>query len=126
MGPVDVLVCNAGASVPGEMKRQRKRVQHHLHYSIHPHHPSISPFPGRFLEQDPSTSRSTMDLNYFGVESAIRGVLPGMVARRQGKVVVIASAMAVCGERKWSERERKREKMERKGAQGLALTRMRP
>ena len=56
------------------------------------------PSSGRFLEQAASTSRRTMDLNYFGVEAAIRGVLPGMVARRQGKVVIIASAMAVCGE----------------------------
>lgn len=38
-----------------------------------------------------------MDLNYFGVEAAARAVLPGMVRRREGKVVFIASAMAVCG-----------------------------
>ena len=42
-----------------------------------------------------------MELNYFGVEAAVRGVLPDMVARRAGKVVFIASAMAVCGEREW-------------------------
>ena len=41
--------------------------------------------------------RSTMDLNYFGTVYAVRAVLPGMVERRAGHLVLVASAAAVCG-----------------------------
>jgi NAD(P)-dependent dehydrogenase (short-subunit alcohol dehydrogenase family) len=112
MGPVDVLVCNAGASVPGVCEKERGSgeewwwppAEKHRLSSIHPsilqtkkRKKKKRKKKGRFLEQDPAVSRRTMDLNYFGVETAVRAVLPGMVARRAGKVVFIASAMAVCG-----------------------------
>lgn len=54
---------------------------------------------GRFLEQDARVFRSTMDLNYFGTVYAVRAVLPRMVERRAGHLVLVASAAAVCGAR---------------------------
>lgn len=61
-GPVDVLVNNAGVM------------------------PS-----GAFLDQDPATDRLTLEVNVQGVLNGMRRVLPGMVERRRGHVVNIAS-----------------------------------
>lgn len=61
-GPVDVLVNNAGVM------------------------PS-----GSFLEQTPATDQLTMAVNVQGVLNGMRRVLPGMVDRRRGHVVNIAS-----------------------------------
>lgn len=38
-----------------------------------------------------------MRLNYFGSLNAVRAVLPQMLSRRSGKVVLVASAAGVCG-----------------------------
>ncbi len=61
-GPVDVLVNNAGVM------------------------PS-----GPFLDQAPATDRLTLEVNVHGVLHGMRRVLPGMVERRRGHVVNIAS-----------------------------------
>ncbi len=61
-GPLDVLVNNAGVM------------------------PS-----GAFLDQDPATDRLTLEVNVQGVLNGMRRVLPGMVERRRGHVVNIAS-----------------------------------
>lgn len=62
LGPVDILVNNAG---------------------IMPN--------GAFLDLDEAMDRLTMDVNVFGVMNGMRAVLPGMVERRRGHVVNIAS-----------------------------------
>ncbi len=52
---------------------------------------------GRFLEQDISVYKQTMDINYFGTLNVVKAAVPGMVERRAGQVVIVASALAVCG-----------------------------
>ncbi|GAA3674620.1 SDR family oxidoreductase [Nocardioides ginsengisoli] len=61
-GPVDVLVNNAGV-MPN----------------------------GPFLELDPALDRLMMEVNVHGVLHGLRRVLPGMVERRRGHVVNVAS-----------------------------------
>ncbi|NHA01835.1 SDR family oxidoreductase [Nocardioides sp. W3-2-3] len=46
---------------------------------------------GAFLDQDPAVDRLIMDVNVQGVLNGMRRVLPGMVERRRGHVVNIAS-----------------------------------
>ncbi len=68
LGPVDLLVCNAGVAVPGY-----------------------------FHEQPLDVFESTMRLNYFGALHSVRAVYPGMVARNAGHICFITSTMAQMG-----------------------------
>ncbi len=67
-GPIDVLVHCAGTALPG-----------------------------RFLEVDPGEFEAQMRLNHLGTVHVLRAVLPGMVERRRGRVVVTSSTAAVLG-----------------------------
>ena len=67
-GPVDLLVCSAGAS-----------------------HPAY------FEEMDLDVFRRQMDLVYFGTLHPIRAVLPGMLERGTGGLVGVASTAALLG-----------------------------
>ena len=62
LGPVDVLVNNAG----------------------------IMPI-GRFVDEDTATTRRALDVNVNGVLNGMRAALPGMLARRRGHIVNVAS-----------------------------------
>jgi 3-dehydrosphinganine reductase len=68
LGPVDVLVANAGAAVPGH-----------------------------FEDLPLEVFRSQMELNYFGVLHSVRAVLPSMIERRSGHLVLVSSAAGVVG-----------------------------
>ena len=68
VGPIDVLINNAGVS-------QRARAE------------------DTTLEVD----RQIMELNYFAVVSLTKAVLPGMVARNGGHVVVVSSVAGYVG-----------------------------
>jgi len=68
LGPVDVLVANAGAAVPGHVEDL-----------------SLEDF------------RSQMELNYFGVLHSVRAVLASMMERRRGHLVLVSSAAGVVG-----------------------------
>lgn len=68
VGPVNVLVANAGSSEPG-----------------------------RFVDQGPEVAERAMRLNYFGALNAVRAVLPQMLSRSEGRIVLVASAAGVCG-----------------------------
>lgn len=67
-GPVDVLVANAGAAVPGH-----------------------------FESLDVSVFEAQMRLNYFGTLHAIRAVVPSMIERRRGHVLVVSSDAGIVG-----------------------------
>lgn len=67
-GPIDVLVNNAG----------------------------IMPV-GPALEEDLATTRLQLDINVLGVMHGVRAVLPGLLARRRGAIVNIASVAGVVG-----------------------------
>jgi len=67
-GPVDILICCAGTALPG-----------------------------RFLDVHFDEFRAQMDLNYLGTVAALRCVLPGMVERGHGHVVVTSSTAGLLG-----------------------------
>lgn len=67
-GPCDVLLCCAGTALPG-----------------------------RFLEVPLEEFRTQMDLNYLGTVTALKTVLPGMVERGSGHVVVTSSTVGLMG-----------------------------
>jgi 3-dehydrosphinganine reductase len=67
-GPVDVLVCSAGITLPG-----------------------------RFLEADDQTFRDMIDVDYYGTLWPVRAVAPSMVDRQTGSIVGVASAAALVG-----------------------------
>ncbi|MFI9386918.1 SDR family oxidoreductase [Kutzneria sp. NPDC052558] len=46
---------------------------------------------GGFLDEPDATSRTTLDVNLWGLVNGMRLVLPHMIARRRGHVVTIAS-----------------------------------
>ncbi|MEZ6184464.1 MAG: SDR family NAD(P)-dependent oxidoreductase [Planctomycetota bacterium] len=71
LGPLDVLVNNAGVLAPGP-----------------------------FLEQDPEVEAATLAVNYGGVSTGMRLVLPRMLGRGHGRVVnllSLASKLPVAG-----------------------------
>lgn len=53
--------------------------------------------PGNFLELDAETFRRQIDLNYLGVVDTIRSVVPSMVRRGRGHIVVISSVAGLFG-----------------------------
>ncbi|HEX5614283.1 MAG TPA: SDR family oxidoreductase [Acidimicrobiia bacterium] len=67
-GPCDVLVTSAGLAEPGY-----------------------------FAELDLDVFRRQMDVNYFGTLHAVRAVVPAMVARRAGHVVLVSSDVGFMG-----------------------------
>lgn len=67
-GPIDVLVANAGLSIPGV-----------------------------FAQQPLSDFEKQMDVNFLGVVRSIKCVLPGMLERRKGTIVLTSSMAAVVG-----------------------------
>ena len=99
-GPVDLLVCCAGTSVPGEACRKIDYVSHTLSGRFQL---AVADSAGEcccaglFHEQDVSVFRKTLDLNYHGTVHAVKAVLPDMMAAGAGHLVLVASAAAVCG-----------------------------
>ncbi|MDP3853663.1 SDR family NAD(P)-dependent oxidoreductase [Phenylobacterium sp.] len=67
-GPIDILVNNAGGA-----------------------------FSAPFAKTSADDFRRMMDLNFMGVVHGVQAVLPGMVARRSGRIVNIASTAALKG-----------------------------
>lgn len=53
--------------------------------------------PGYFLELEPEVFRRQMELNYFGTLNAVRAVLPAMVERKRGHVVLLSSVSGLLG-----------------------------
>ena len=66
--PIDILVANAGAAVSAP-----------------------------FAKSDAALFRQMMDVNFMGVVHAVHAVLPGMKARRHGRIVAIASTAGLKG-----------------------------
>lgn len=68
LGPVDLLITSAGIAVPGY-----------------------------FSEMSASVFERSMAVNFFGTLYVIRAALPGMRARKQGRIVLISSGAALLG-----------------------------
>ncbi len=73
LGPVDIVVANAGIGVIGTV-----------------------------VEADPADWRRMIDANYLGAAHIVRAALPGMLERRRGDVIAIASAGGTKGYPEWS------------------------
>lgn len=67
LGPIDILVNNAG----------------------------IIGTPGPIWQVDPEEFRKVMDINVFGAFICARYVLPGMIQRRRGRIINVASGAAL-------------------------------
>jgi 3-oxoacyl-[acyl-carrier protein] reductase len=57
---------------------------------------------GRVAEGDPADWRAMMEVNYLGTAHLIRAALPGMLERRHGDIVAIASSAATRGWAEWA------------------------
>mmetsp|Transcript_32727 Transcript_32727/g.59313 ORF Transcript_32727/g.59313 Transcript_32727/m.59313 type:complete len:312 (-) Transcript_32727:492-1427(-) len=68
LGPVDILICNAGAATPGY-----------------------------FHQTDLAAHRRTMDLNYFGVLNTVHAVYPSMIRRGTGHICLVSSPLGMLG-----------------------------
>lgn len=68
LGPVDVLVCNAGFALPG-----------------------------RFLDMEMDVFKSQVDVNYLGTVATVKLVAPDMVERKSGDIVLVSSALGTLG-----------------------------
>jgi len=68
LGPVDVCVTSAGYALPGG-----------------------------FTELDDAAFRDQMEVDYFGTVHVLRAVVPGMVERRRGHLVLVSSTVATLG-----------------------------
>ncbi|MFM8302773.1 MAG: SDR family oxidoreductase [Actinomycetota bacterium] len=53
--------------------------------------------PGRFVDLDLGVFRDQMEVDYFGTLHAVRAVVPTMVERRRGHLVLVASTVALVG-----------------------------
>jgi len=53
--------------------------------------------PGHFLELDDAVFRDEMEVDYFGTLHAVRAVLPSMIERRCGHLVLVASTVTLVG-----------------------------
>jgi 3-hydroxybutyrate dehydrogenase len=67
-GPIDILVANAGAAESGP-----------------------------FLKSDAALFRRMINLNLMGVVHCARAVLPGMIERKRGRIVAVASTAGLKG-----------------------------
>ena len=67
-GPIEILICNAGLSIPG-----------------------------LFVNQQISDFEKQMEVNYLGTVRTIKCALPTMLARRQGHIVITTSVLSVLG-----------------------------
>src|SRR4030042_4498709 len=53
---------------------------------------------GSFVESKPETWRKTIEITYFGVLGAVKAVLPSMMGRKSGSIVMISSDAGKVGE----------------------------
>lgn len=67
LGPVDILVSNAGNAG------------------------ATRAMPTAFLDMDPEDWKRYVDINFYAVLNGIHAVLPGMCARRSGRIITISS-----------------------------------
>jgi short-subunit dehydrogenase len=51
----------------------------------------------RAIEASPQSERTIMEIDYFGAVALTKAVLPSMLARRSGRIVVVSSVMGYVG-----------------------------
>jgi 2-hydroxycyclohexanecarboxyl-CoA dehydrogenase len=87
LGPVDVLVNNAGIPASGGGDANKPAASRRAHWVD-------------FLESSPDVWKKTVELNVYGTMFCTRAVLPSMVERRSGKIVSVMSEAGRVGEAK--------------------------
>lgn len=68
LGPIDILVCNAGLSIPKLI-----------------------------IESSVEDYERQINVNYVGAVRSVHAVLPGMMARMSGHIILVSSVMGVLG-----------------------------
>ena len=53
---------------------------------------------GRFVDQDVCIFEQDMQLNYFGTLYTLKAIVPGMMERRRGQVILVTSVSAAIGQ----------------------------
>ena len=103
-GPRSAIPRRTGGQCVCGCGRRRRAAGRHRHGHRHArtrrrvdHLCGLRARPGLFTELDDAVFRDQMEVDYFGSLHAVRAVMPSMMERRRGHVLLVASTAALLG-----------------------------